>query len=165
MKWLVALEIDDDPIATCRVMNIFRRKGLKIVTLAMAAAAPDFSIMAVLETAEPGVEHLFNFLRRTEGVRHVTCYREHPGADTSFVYVDADSEASNAARFLETFPDAKLILGGHGKYLLEAPLQGLARPAALHSGRPELLYFARVWTTRSSLTMNEEGGTAVVSCA
>src|SRR5713226_1612933 len=101
VKWLVALETENDPITTCRLMNIFRRKGLKIVTLAMAAGHAAFSILAVLETPEAEMEHIFNFLRRTEGVQHVTYYRHNPGADASFVFVEADGESSSVARFLE----------------------------------------------------------------
>ncbi len=156
MKWLVALEIENDPIATCRLMNIFRRKGVKIVTLAMAAGHPASSIMAVLETREAEMEHIFNFLRRTEGVQHVTSYGHQPGADTSFVY--ADAESSSVARFLEVFPDTKLIFGSHGKYLLEVPAESQTASAALGFDEPEFLPLARVRTTRSAGIMNDECG-------
>ena len=33
MKWLLELETEKDPISICRLMNIFRRKGVNIVTL------------------------------------------------------------------------------------------------------------------------------------
>ena len=36
MQWLITLETEQDLIVTCRLMNVFRRKGLKITTLAMA---------------------------------------------------------------------------------------------------------------------------------
>src|SRR6266581_1487823 len=83
MQWLLELETDKDPIATCRLMNIFRRKGVGIVTLSLEAGAAEFSMKALVETAESEVAHIFNFLRRTEGVRHVTCYRdERPASGT-----------------------------------------------------------------------------------
>ncbi len=74
MQWLLALETDDDPISICRLMNVFRRKGVNLVTLSLAARARGFSVMALVETSETEVEHLFNFLRRSAGVEHVTCY-------------------------------------------------------------------------------------------
>ena len=49
MKWLIALETDNDPIAACRLMNIFRRKGLKIATLTLAAQPAGFSMMVLVE--------------------------------------------------------------------------------------------------------------------
>lgn len=149
MKWLVALETENDPVATCRLMNVFRRKGLKIITLAMAAAEPAFSVMAVLETPESEMEHLFNFLRRTEGVLHVTCYRHHPGAEASFVFIDAEAESPSVARFLEAFPEARLVFGSQGKFLLEVPAPKTARQRLPEFARPEFLPFACVRTTRS----------------
>jgi len=34
MQWLITLDTEQDLIVTCRLMNAFRRKGLKITTLA-----------------------------------------------------------------------------------------------------------------------------------
>lgn len=153
MQWLLTLETDGDPITTCRLMNIFRRKGVKIVTLSMSAGVTSTSLMAVVETAEGDVEHLFNFLRRTEGVEHVTYYRHEASADACYVFVNAGSEASNPARFLQSFPEAKLVFGSHGKYLLEVPAE--SRPLAGGStgvdglGETEFLPFARIRTTRT----------------
>jgi acetolactate synthase regulatory subunit len=67
MQWLIALDTNGDPITSCRLMNIFRRKGVSIVTLAMAARPEGFSVVALAETPESEVEHVFNFLRRVEG--------------------------------------------------------------------------------------------------
>ena len=147
MKWLVALETENDPIIACRLMNVFRRKGPKIVTLAMAARPGDFSVMAVLEAPEPEMEHLFHFLRRTEGIRDVTYYRHLPGAHASFVFIDADAESSSVTRFLQAFPGAKLIFGSQGKYLLEVPADSPARAADAGFGQ-QLVPFAQVRTTR-----------------
>jgi hypothetical protein len=78
MRWLLTLETEKDPIATCRLMNIFRRKGVAILKLELASAAAGFSLSALVETRDADVPHLFHFLRRTEGVREVTCYRHEP---------------------------------------------------------------------------------------
>jgi acetolactate synthase regulatory subunit len=147
MQWLVALETNIDPITSCRLMNIFRRKGVSIVTLAMAARSGGFSIIAVVETPESLVEHIFNFLRRVEGVQHVTYYRHEPQGEASFVFIDAEPDSRSLARFLETFPESKLIFGSHGKYLLEIPGDRKAQSVGLSGGGQEILPFARVKTS------------------
>ena len=81
MRWLLALETEKDPIAICRLMNIFRRKGVSILKLELTSLATSFALSALVETRDSDVPHLFHFLRRTEGVREVTCYRHEPSAD------------------------------------------------------------------------------------
>jgi hypothetical protein len=147
MQWLMALEISDDPICTCRLMNVFRRKGVGIVTLAMAARPAGFSLIALVETPEADVEHIFNFLRRSEGVYNVTYYRHEPAGDASFVFIDADEHSSSVSRFLQTFPESKLIFASQGKYLLEIPGDRPVRSAVSDSGAQEFLPFARVKTS------------------
>ena len=153
MQWLMALETNSDPISACRLMNIFRRKGVSIVTLTLAArpACPGrpegFSLMALVETPEADVEHLFNYLRRTEGVHHVTYYRHEPSGNASFVFIDEDPASTNVTRFLQTFPESKLIFASHGKYLLEVPADRRPRPATADSGELQFVPFARVKTT------------------
>jgi acetolactate synthase regulatory subunit len=147
MQWLMALETNRDPITGCRLMNIFRRKGVSIVTLAMASRPEGFSVVAVVETPESEVEHIFNFLRRVEGVQHVTYYRHEPLGDASFVFIDADADSSSIARFLQTFPESKLIFASNGKYLLEIPGDRKSRVASLDFGKQEILPFARVKTS------------------
>ena len=148
MQWLFALETDNDPIPTCRLMNIFRRKGLKIVTLALAAQAAGYSLMALVETRETEVEHLFNFLRRTEGVRHVTYYRHEPSSDCSLVFIDADPNTSSVARILEKFPECRLIFANQGQWLLEVPMESRSRNFVPDLLGAKFLPFARVKTTR-----------------
>jgi acetolactate synthase regulatory subunit len=121
MQWLITLETEQDLIVTCRVINVFRRKGLKITTLAMAAQPHGFSMMAMLDSSEAEIDHLFNFLRRTEGVERVTYYRHQTSAAASFVFIDADSLPG--AEVLKTFPGSKLVFASHGKYLLEVPAE------------------------------------------
>lgn len=83
MRWMMALETEKDPIAICRLMNIFRRKGVSILRLELESGASNFSLSALVETRDSDVPHLFHFLRRTEGVREVTCYRHEPSADAN----------------------------------------------------------------------------------
>ena len=149
MQWLVTLETEHDMIAACRLMNIFRRKGLKIATFALATRPEGFSVMAVVETAESAVEHIFNFLRRTEGVQHVSCYRHTLGANAAYVLIDAGLRPTNVARIMETFSKSKLIFASHGKYLLEVPEE--SRPQALTDrADADILPLARVMTTQST---------------
>ncbi len=147
MQWLMALETNSDPISTCRLMNIFRRKGVSVVTLTLAARPSGFSLMALVETPEADVDHLFNFLRRTEGVDHVTYYRHEPSGNASFVFIDEDPAATNVTRFLQTFPESKLIFASHGKYLLEVPADRRPRPVTADSAELQFVPFARVKST------------------
>ena len=140
MQWLIALETNGDPITSCRLMNIFRRKGVRIVTLAMAARPEGFSMIAVADTPPADVEHIFNFLRRVEGVQHVTYYQHEPLGEASFVFIDADAGSSSLARFLQTFPESKLIFASHGKYLLEIPGDRKTRHASLAGESAEILH-------------------------
>ena len=109
MQWFLELETEKDPISICRLMNIFRRKGVNIVALSLEAGPAEFSMKALVETAEFEVAHIFNFLRRTEGVRHVTCYRHESAADVSVTAKDgSEGITSRAARLPEY--DSSLII-------------------------------------------------------
>jgi hypothetical protein len=146
MKWLISLETDSDPIAACRLMNIFRRKGLKIATLTMAAQPAGFSMMVLAETPEADVEHIFNFLRCTAGVHHVDYYRHEPSASASFLFMDGAEDSSSVTRIIETLRGAKLLFASHGKFLVEVPAAaGQTPPDLAEAG---FLPFARVRTTR-----------------
>lgn len=146
MKWLISLETDNDPISACRLMNIFRRKSVKIQTLTLAAQEAGFTLMALVETPEADVEHIFNFLRRTSGVHHVDYYRHEPTTDASFLFMDAAEDASSVTRILETLPGARLLFASQGNYLLEVPAEsGVERASLTQEG---FLPFARVRTTR-----------------
>ncbi len=160
MQWLITLETEQDLIVTCRLMNVFRRKGLKITTLAMAARPHGFSMMAVLDSPESAIEHLFNFLRRTEGVERVSYYQHRTSADASFVFIDADADTLRVAEVLNTFPGSKLIFASHGKYLLEVPAESRRRPSAPTLGLPEFLPFACVKSTGAALRPVLVGGQA-----
>ena len=148
MQWTLALEIDQDPITACRLMNIFRRKGVKLSALAMAAGASGFSLTAVVETPAGDVEHLFHFLRRTEGVHHATCYQHEPSTKACYIFVDAGVDHSRAARILGLSPQSKLIFASGDKYLIELPAEEGVHDAGF-AGPGELPY-APVMTTRTA---------------
>ncbi|HUI41415.1 MAG TPA: hypothetical protein VL523_05555 [Terriglobia bacterium] len=119
MKWLTALETDNEPITLCRLMNAFRRKGVKIVNLTMSAAPQGFTLLALVETGPGEIEHLRNFLRRTEGVARVACYRHERGEEAPFAFDPA--EPAHLTGFLETLPGASVTFTGEGRYLVEYP--------------------------------------------
>jgi acetolactate synthase regulatory subunit len=149
MQWLITLETEQDMIVTCRLMNVFRRKGMKINTLAMATRPHCFSMMAVLDSPESDIDHLFNFLRGMEGVERVSYYQHHTAADASFVFIDADADTSRVAEVLNTFPGSKLIFASHGKYLLEVPAESRRPHPAPAFGTPAFHPFTCVKTART----------------
>lgn len=153
MKWLFTIETENDLIVICRLMNIFRRKGVKLVTLTMASAPESYSLAVVVEAQEGDAEHDFHFLRRTEGVKHVTAYRHETSQPASFVFVDAESGSPEAARWPELFPGSKVIFASHGKALFEVSSQAAPRPG--DSGR--FYPFARIRSTRSSAELSLSG--------
>ncbi len=82
MRWLITLKTEDGLIVPCRLMNAFRCKGLKIVTLAMAARPCGYSMMAVVEPPEGAdADYIFNFLRRMGGVQSVVINKKPPSAE------------------------------------------------------------------------------------
>ncbi len=141
MQWLLTLESDRDPILLCRLMNIFRRKGLEIETLTLTANPESYSLMAVVDSAHADADHVFNFLRQTEGVRGVTFYQHEPSQAASFIYVESAAHPENIKRIQEVFPECKVIFSSHGKYLVEVPsgsgtqVQGLDDPGFLPLSR------------------------------
>jgi len=146
MQWTLALEIDQDPITICRLMNVFRRKGVRVSALAMAAGQGGSSLTAVVETPEGDVAHLFHFLRGMEGVQHATCYQHEPSSKACYVFVDAGGDRSRAARILGLSPQSKLVFASGGKYLIELPAEeGVAKTG--FAGPGEVPY-APVMTTR-----------------
>lgn len=145
MKWLFELETNDDPISACRLMNIFRRKGLKLEAFGMAQHSGGFSLLALVEFTESELGHVFNYLRRTEGVEGATCYRHDESAEASFILVDA--EGHSALEIIKKFPESKLIFSSLGKCLLEVPPG--TWPSSGVVGGLECLAFARAITTES----------------
>ena len=81
MEFLFELETENDPIVPCRLLNVLRRKGIRINTFTMTAKDAKISIAAVFELPEEGVEHIFNFLRRMEGVDRVSYRAAHSSTE------------------------------------------------------------------------------------
>ena len=150
MQWLLTLVTNNDMISICRVMNLFRRKNLGITTLAMTARPLGFSLMGVVDSAEADIDYLFNFLRRTEGVQHVTCYRHESFPNASFVFIDSEEDNSGVTQVLKAFPESKLIFASHGKYLLEIPAEKRWNAVLAGTREAAFLPFACVKTTRSA---------------
>ena len=123
MQWLITLETEQDMIVTCRLMNVFRRKGVKISTLTLATRPRGASMMDMLESSAPDIDHLFNFLRGMEGVERVSYYQHQTASDASFIFIDADADSTRVAEVLKTFPGSKIVFASHGKYLLEVPAE------------------------------------------
>ena len=121
MQWLLTLESDRDPIVFCRLMNVFRRKGLEIETLALNAKPESYSLMAVVDSPQAGADHIFHFLRQTDGVRSVAYYQHEPSQDASFIFIESAENSENLVRIQAAFPECKVIFASHGKYLVEVP--------------------------------------------
>jgi len=149
MQWLLTLETEHDMIVTCRLMNVFRRKGVIISTLALATRPHGFSMMAVLEGSAPDIDHLFNFLRGLEGVERISYYQHQTSADASFIFLDADADSTRVAEVLNTFPGSKLVFASHGKYLLEVPAESRRAQPTGALDLPDFYPFTCVKTTRS----------------
>ncbi|MGH9378015.1 MAG: hypothetical protein ACRD1I_04375 [Terriglobia bacterium] len=145
MKYLLTVETQDDLIVVCRLLNILRRKGVSLLTFVMSLVAEGYCLTALLETADAELDHLYHFLRRTEGVHHVTYYREHESEPAVF---EGEADSWDASSGKALLPGAKLVFASHGKSLLEA-----AHPSAAQSGQPGVLSFARVRTTHSEKVM------------
>lgn len=149
MQWLVSLEAEPDIILVCRLANIFRRKGLSVLTLTLATRPAALDFLALVESPESELDHIFNYLRRTVGVRHVTCYRQETAGKASFVFIDQDDKTSSVARVVRSFPEAKLIFANQGRYLLEIPAEADSLGISLREDRPEFLPLTPVKTTRT----------------
>jgi acetolactate synthase regulatory subunit len=142
MRWIFALEAEDDPIIPCRLLNVLRRKGVHINTLTMSERTTALSIMAVVDLPEESVAHIFDFLRRMAGIREVTYYRHEPAGNAAFVFVEA-AEGTEARKLLEIFPQAKLIFAAEGKYLVQVGGDAGSLGSALEH-RAGFLPFVRV---------------------
>jgi len=157
MQWLLTLESDRDAILLCRLMNIFRRKGLEIETMALTAKSESYSLMAVVDTPEADVDHIFNFLRNTDGVQGVTFYQHEPSLDASFIFVESAENPENLKRLQEAFPESKVIFASHGRYLVEVP-SGLASGKQIPGlGEPNFLPLSRVRTSQQHPQMELVG--------
>jgi len=147
MQWLLTLESDRDPIVLCRLMNIFRRKGLELEAMALGAKPEAYSLMALVDSAESEVDHIFNFLRRTDGVQGVSFYRHEPSQDAAFIFVDSAETSENLQRIQKVFPESKVIFASHGRYLVEVP-SGSSLGKETGMDAPAFLPLSRVRTSQ-----------------
>ena len=157
MQWLLTLESDRDPIVICRLMNIFRRKGLSIETLTLTAKPESFSCITVVDTPGTDIDHIFNFLRSTEGVFRVACYRYEPSSAASYVFVESNANPESVNRILEALPGSKIIFASQGKYLLEIGSEGRLPQSILELSEAGFLPLSRVKTSRASSQMELVG--------
>ncbi len=134
MKWLFTIDTEEDLIVFCRLINIFRRKGVKISWMSTAALSGAYRILAVFQGHPGEMDHIFNFIRRTEGVLHVAYYQEGGADAASFVFADGKMEALGTARWPDLFPQARVAFAGQGSLLLEIP-PGSAPEAALSTSQ------------------------------
>ena len=155
MQWLLTLDSERDPIVICRLMNIFRRKGLTVETLSLAARPEGYSWITVVNTPGAEMDHIFNFLRRTEGVSNIACYRHEPSAAASYVFVESGANPENINRILEALPGSRIIFASHGKYLFEIQSNLPASISGL--GESNILPLSRVKTSRRSSQMELAG--------
>ena len=137
MRWLTALETDNESITLCRLMNIFRRKGINIASLTMHAKPEGFTLLALVEAGPAEIEHLGNFLRRTEGVTKVACYRREGGSSIPFPFGEA--EIPSLTRFLETSRVASAAFAEGGSHALEFPETIRADASAGETEEPRFL--------------------------
>lgn len=150
MQWIVALEAENNPIVLGRLMNALRRKGAVINTLTLGTRTRELSLMALIESPEESVEHIFNFLRRTVGVRDVTYYRHESSGMASFIFIETAQHAQ-VTKILEDFPRAKLVFASQGKYLVEIGEKRDTLGQNRLAAGAEFLPFARVRTSSSAV--------------
>jgi hypothetical protein len=114
VKWLTALETDGESITLCRLMNVFRRKGISIAALTMNAAPRGSTVLALIDATAPQIEHLRSFLRGTAGISQVACYRHEAGDAVAF-----SGEGVESASLRDGLPPAPATLAEESRYLPE----------------------------------------------
>jgi hypothetical protein len=144
MKWLFNVDVEGDLITVCRLMNIFRRKGIELSRLGTASKGDSFSLVALFDAQETEIDHVFHFLRRTEGVSRVECYRQGKAEEASLILVDGNSDRLDVARWAEVMRGSKLVFASHGQALLEVAPGSAASLFAAYSGSPQPLAFTCV---------------------
>lgn len=148
MEWIIALEAENNPIVLGRLLNALRRKGVGINTLTLGTRATELSLMALVESPEESVEHVFNFLQRMVGVRDVTYYRRESSGMASFIFIETEDNSA-VAKILGNFPLSKLVFASQGKYLVELGEKHDANSRKTLATEPGFLSFTRVRTTSS----------------
>ena len=150
MPWLISLDMESDPIALCRLTDIFRRKGINLVALAATSGPGTLSLMTVVECPEDRMTHMFHFLRKTPDICRVTYYRHEESEAASFVFISTrDPSTEMAETLLPMFPGTRLIFASKGNYLFEIPGKRRLREALRGISGETFLSFARVETSRA----------------
>jgi hypothetical protein len=140
--------MESDPIALCRLTDIFRRKGIKLVTLAATSGPATLSLMTVVECPEDRMTHMFHFLRKTPEICRVAYYRHEESEAASFVFLSArDPSTEMTESLLPTFPGTRLIFANRGHYLLEIPGKRRLRKTLRGISGGTFLSFAHVETS------------------
>ncbi len=120
MQWLMFLEMDPDPIALCRLMDVFRRKGPRVASMTATSGSVKTSFVALVECDEPLMEHMFHFLRRSAGIQKVSYYRnQEVESATHLLLTLADSPGESVGRILQGVPGARLVFSNGKSYLFE----------------------------------------------
>jgi hypothetical protein len=150
MTWLFTIDIEDDLIVACRLLNIFRRKGLRLRTLAMASSDAGYRVAALMDAPEAEIDHIFHFLRRTEGVSHVAYYQSTRPGSGSYIFFEPEAERLDVAQWPHLFPGARLVFASHGSALIELPAPAPGASAFAAPEIPGLIPFACVRNTRAA---------------
>ena len=149
MQWLISLEMDPDPITFCRLTDIFRRKGVRLASLAATSGSAAMSFISVVECNEALMEHMFHFLRRTSGIRKVSYYRQEKAGSGTFVFLTPKNSPGEAAgRILQNVPGARLVFSSGENYLFEFPARTKDHEALREIPEADFLPFAHVKTGR-----------------
>lgn len=129
MKYLLNIEIQEDLIVVCRLMNVLRRKGAQPITLAMSRTPEGYCLMTLAEIKETDAEHLFHFIRRAEGVQHAAYYRHDASEPASYVLLETSGTLGDVSAFARQLPGSRLVLSGHGSAVWEVPSGAAESPA------------------------------------
>jgi hypothetical protein len=149
MQQLFTIDTETDLIVVCRLLNIFRRKGVKVDRLTIVSNPAGFSLVLLFEAAEAEIEHIFNFVRRTEGVNQASCYRHGCSKDSpSFALVDTHSEHLDSASWAEFLPRSPWVFASDGKALAETGADLPFPTSGEDRETPWFQSFAHVKTTR-----------------
>ena len=142
--------MESDPIALCRLTDIFRRKAINLVTLAATSGPGTLSLITVVECPEDRMTHMFHFLRKSPYICRVTYYRHEESEEATFFFISArDPSTEMAEIILPMFPGTRLIFASRGNYLFEIPGKRTRREALRRISGEIFLSFAHVETSNT----------------
>lgn len=156
MRVLFTIDAESDLIAFGRLVNTFRRKGIGLDRMTLASASEAFRIVVLFEAPEAEIEHIFNFVRRTEGVRRVGYHRPGgPEDSVSFALVDIESERPGSDGWTQIFPHSKWVFASDGKALIEMGAEGPVSVSSSDRERSGFQPFTGVKSMNSYLTQED----------